>query len=126
MHPENKYETATLLAVICSCHQDMNWVIPKQLLCIFLTIDFRIIHWAKQDVSRHCYCLSQTYKGLKSAGSDKRAGQTLHSQISHEVTQLLDIKKQRAAVCLLEGWMWILRSGDVFLALNDNTTVPSF
>lgn len=42
-----------------------------------------------------CYCVSYSYKGMKSAGPDKSAGCTVHSQISHEVTQLLDIKSLR-------------------------------
>lgn len=33
-------------------------------------------------------------RGLKSAKPDKSAGRTVHSQISHEVTQLLDITSQ--------------------------------
>lgn len=33
-------------------------------------------------------------RGPKSAEPDKSAGRTVHSQISHEVTQLLDIKSQ--------------------------------
>lgn len=52
-----------------------------------LIAQLSIMYWVKQDVLPHCYCVSWSYKRLKSVEPDKRTGRTVHSQISHEVTQ---------------------------------------
>lgn len=70
-------------------------MIPSQLCCIFTTIDCTIIHYVLSRAgcaATVIVCLPT--RGLKSAKPDKSAGRTVHSQISHEVTQLLDIKSQ--------------------------------
>lgn len=49
------------------------------------------MYGAGQEVLPHSHCVLCSFTALKSAEPDK----TVHSQISHEVTQLLDIKSQR-------------------------------
>lgn len=75
----------------------MNRAIPTQLQSKLTTTDCTIIHYVLSETgcaASLLLCLL-SYKGLKSAEPDKRTGLTVHSQISHEVTQLLDIKSQR-------------------------------
>lgn len=83
------------------------------------------MHWVKQDVLPHCYCVSWSCERLESVEPDKRTGRTVHSQISHEVTQLLDIKSQWGGVGGWRGWESI-NLQDVFLSVMITLLVPSF
>ena len=98
---------------------------PKWILCncsVYaqqLIAQSPIMYWMRPDVPPRC-CVSRFYTGLKSAEPDKGIGWTVHSQISHEVNQLLDIKSQRG------GGQERMNPQDVFPSVMITLLAPSF